>query len=101
MVRSTPLIAALLLAGCATPAPEVIRWSRPGATYDEFLRDRYACITEARSQASSGFATPEAASARSGEIILADIALACLAARGWKRDANGFGPPDGIGVTLR
>lgn len=93
---------ALGLVACATPPPpHTFKWSKPGATYDEFLKDRYACITEGRSRASAGYANAYGAAAQSGEIIRRDIVLACLAARGYREDPNGFGPPEGGVVHMR
>ncbi len=41
-------LAALLLTACATsPPPQPIRWSKPGATTDQFNADRYQCAREA------------------------------------------------------
>lgn len=102
MVRAATLIAALLVTGCATaPAPAPVLLSKPGGTYDVFLQDRYACISEARSTVSSGVATPRAATASSGEIVRIDFYLACMSARGYRQDAAGFAPPPGGSVTAR
>lgn len=92
----------IMLTGCATAAePVTVKWAKSGATYEDFLKDRYACMTEARSSVSSGYADRNVASARSGEIVRADFYFACLAARGYQQDPNGFGPPAGGAVSAR
>jgi hypothetical protein len=57
-VRRTVISFGALFAvqACAPPAPlEIHRFAKPGASYDDFLKDRYACITDARSNVSSAF----------------------------------------------
>ena len=55
------------------------RWSKEGATQDGFMKDRFECI--------------RAAMAPNGQVV-ADVAFACLEARGYRKDPNGLGPPD-------
>jgi hypothetical protein len=44
----------LVLQGCMTPLP-IFKWSKLGATYQQYLQDRYACILDARKQVSGGY----------------------------------------------
>jgi len=87
--------AALVLESCATAPPPVFRWSKAGATYQQFLQDRYACILQARTNTSSAFVYGSTGAAQSGQTISASIFLPCMAAKGYMQDANGFAPPDG------
>lgn len=88
--------------GCAPhqPPPTTL-WAKPGATYDEYLKDRYACIQDARTPVSSGFISEGTGSMSSGQIISRDIAFACMSAHGYTQSPNGFGPPPGGTVYPR
>jgi hypothetical protein len=74
--------------------------AKPGATYDDYLKDRYQCILDARTQVSVGYVDAYGGALNSGQQISRPIAEACMAAKGWVRDdLNGFKPPGG-GVPL-
>ncbi|SRR5258708_6344197 len=101
-------LAGLTISSCATVQQPPGKWSKPGATYDEFLKDRYACILEARGRSSGSFVQggtpygPGYGASRSDDVIQANIYLPCMAARGYRRDPNGeFGPPPGGEVHTR
>jgi hypothetical protein len=85
---------------CSPCASTITRWAKPGASYDGFLKDRYACIQDARSHVSNAYIDAGRGSARSGEIIRSDIYNACMAARGYREDPNGFAPPPGGAVRM-
>lgn len=92
------------VAGCASPAmtpPPVILWAKPGATYDDYLKDRYACILDARTQVSSGYVYEGAGALQSGQAISKQVAMACMAAHGWVQSPTGFAPPTGGGVLAQ
>lgn len=93
-------LAAVVLTGCAG-APETFRLAKPGATYDEFLKARFACIQSARSQETVGAATGAVAGLRSSEIVRTDIYLACMNAAGYQRAADGFEPPAGASIRAQ
>jgi hypothetical protein len=101
----TALLIGLLLAvqACVPPrVPEVPhRWARAGSSYDDFLKDRYACIQDARSRTSGAFVQGGIGAANSSEVIRTDIFLPCMAARGWREDPAGFEPPPGGAVRMR
>jgi hypothetical protein len=101
--RTVISVAALAaVQACAPAAPlEIHRWAKPNASYDDFLKDRYACIHDARSNVSSAFIEGGTGGARSGEILRGDIYKACMAARGYREDPNGFEPPPGGTVRMR
>lgn len=79
-----------------------MRWSKQGGTQEQFLKDRYDCITEARTRSTSGAAYGQYAAVHSGEVISASIVRPCLEARGYQMDLSGpFGPPGGVGVRAQ
>ena len=101
----TAAIVALSITGCApvmAPVIPVMRWSKPGATQDEFMRDRYACIQDARRRVSSAYVQGGAGYAESGEIISRDVFVPCMGAHGYALDPNGtfVAPPGGV-IQLR
>lgn len=102
MRRFTIVAISVALTACAAPpSPTVMKLAKPGATYQEFLQDRYACITDARTNVSSAFVTPDVGAAQSGQVINRSIYLPCMAARGYTMDPNGFAPPVGGEVAGR
>jgi len=76
-------------------------WAKPGATYDEYLKDRYTCIQDARTPVSLGVIYDGAGSMKSGQIISRDIMFACMSAHGYTQGPNGLGPPPGGTVYPR
>jgi hypothetical protein len=96
-------VAALLIVqGCVQSRPlEIDRFAKQGTSYDDFLKDRYACIKDARSNLLSAYIESGSGAARSGEILRSDIYHACMAAHGYREDPSGFAPPaDGV-VRMR
>ena len=52
---------ALIMVACTPPprpAPPVAGWAKASASYDDFLKDRYQCFLEARSQVSGAIRHP-------------------------------------------
>jgi hypothetical protein len=94
MRTSSVLLVVLLAGACATTTVDrtVFRWSKAYTTQDAYLRDRSACILEAREQ------RPQAGN----EAVSKDIFLPCMTARGYRLDPAGeFGPPASGAVELR
>jgi hypothetical protein len=66
------------------------------------MRDRYACIQDARRSVSGAYVQGGTGYAGSGEVISRDIFVACMGARGYVQDPAGpFAPPAGGAVPLR
>jgi len=87
------IVVACNMLGCATSGP-ALRWDRPGATDREFLRDRYACVQDAREPVAVG----GIATVRVNGIIFG----ACMVARGYTRNPDGqFGPPPGDAIMIK
>jgi starvation-inducible outer membrane lipoprotein len=83
---------ALTLAACSSaptaPQPPA-KFTKPGATQEQFMSDRYACYQAAQQQiggplmnASPGAASPQVVASRS-------MWLSCMQARGYVPDPNG------------
>ncbi len=66
----------LSLAGCATG------FSKPGATYEQYLADRFDCLKVA-----SG-----------AYCVNGGLFDSCMGQKGWSADSNGFTPPKGSRV---
>lgn len=79
---------ALLLAGCALEH----RWAKPGASYQDYARDRFACIEASRSRSTSLYANSTSGTGRSREIYLGAVFSACMEAHGYRPSENGFAP---------
>lgn len=94
------LSVAALCAGCATP----ISWSKQGGgTYDQYLKDRYACFREApTSNMAVGMASAYSAVAVNQALPSCSYVLACMQARGYRQDPKGeFRPPEGGEINCR
>jgi hypothetical protein len=80
----------LLLSGCA--AQQYV-WTKPGLTRAEFTQDKYTCVKEARSPASSAYLSggyyvgntyfPAVGEASSGEIVNRNFYKPCMEAKGY------------------
>ena len=84
------LIAASVSA-CTTTPPTVMRWTNNNnATYDQWMKDRYACYNETQQRVSGAYVGPYGGAASSTVIPSCSAFNACLAARGYFRsDATG------------
>ena len=102
------LWAVVLLSGCApsggastgaTFRPKVQAWDRSNTTQDQFMRDRYDCILQARQQSSSAAVSGYVGLANSGTTINAGILRSCLGAKGYiPSDYGQFVAPPGTEV---
>jgi hypothetical protein len=89
------LVGALALATCSQARPQqqppITGWTKLGASYDDYLKERSECILASRVAASG---TP-------GQAVSSSIVARCMNARGWVRDdAHGFKPPSGEEVEM-
>jgi hypothetical protein len=74
----------LALTGCA----QQLVWSKSGLTQEEFARDRYACVLQSRSYASSGSIVstsyiPLSGGYSSGEVIDRNVLNPCMESKGY------------------
>ena len=84
-------LAALVLAGCAEDVPTV-KWSKPGATFDEFVADRKACAAEARGHSEPFFVAGQRYAGRK-DAVDSGLFFPCMTARGYRQDSKGFVAP--------
>lgn len=82
----------LLAAGCVT---QVVRYSRPGTTQQQFMKDRYECLQESEQRVSAAAVTAYGGGATSGVVASCGVWISCMGARGYVTDPNGslFAPP--------
>jgi hypothetical protein len=84
-------VAALALAGCAEDLP-MVKWSKPGSTYDAFVADRKACAAEARERSEPFFVAGQHYAGRK-DAVDSGLFFPCMTARGYRQDPNGFAAP--------
>ena len=86
-------VAALALVSCAEDLPSV-KWSKPDATYDQFVHDREACATETREHSQTFYVAGQRYGGRS-DAVDSGLFFSCMNARGYRQDPKGFAaPPD-------
>ena len=85
------LVTTGLLAGCVPPpAPQPPQpLFKEGASYQDFLKERYTCIQEASRPVSSGYANAYGASTSSNVVPSQGIYYSCMGARGWRKVSQG------------
>lgn len=91
------------LAGCETvsisPVP-ADRFSKGGASQDDFMKDRYQCLREGQRSVSSSYITGQngfiRGSGAGGVVVSQSLFRSCLSARGYNLDPNGplVAPPE-------
>jgi hypothetical protein len=85
--------AALALASCAEDLPTV-KWSKPDASYDQFVQDRAACADQARERSQPFYVAGQRYAGRPDAVDSGQF-FPCMAARGYRQDPKGFAaPPD-------
>ena len=97
---SLPVLAlVLVVAGCATDPSQVAKWSKPGASFDDFMNAREVCLDQARAQ-SGGYYIGAIRYPASHKGISAGTFVPCMGAQGFARDPNGFSAPEGDEVQM-
>jgi hypothetical protein len=89
-----------MLAACA--AQQTLRYSKPGATNEQFQKDRYECIQQARKPVSSAYVGAYGANAESNVAVDRGMFVSCLAVRGYtvRPDGEFTAPPGGQVYTV-
>jgi hypothetical protein len=103
MNRTTILLAlsTLVVYGCVAQR-SLVRYTKPGATQDEFMKDRYECLQEAQQRESGAYVNSYGGAASSRVVASCGVWLSCLGARGYTVDPNGpLGAPPGMEVRCR
>ena len=93
--KPTVVTLTLALSACAPQLSQIALWSKPGASYDAFLQDRFACIEATRYVSGGVGELPPGAASRS---VTAQF-LPCMAAGGWSYNLfAGYRAPPGYEV---
>jgi hypothetical protein len=74
-----------------------LHWAKLGASYDQFMEARYACIQADRS---NGYVTATGAPPRSPQVVSLSFFKACMEARGWYVNQAGYAPPPSDEVRM-
>jgi hypothetical protein len=96
--RTGVLLAVLVLAACADDVP-VVKWSRPGATYEQFVADRGACVDQTRESSKPYFIGGVHYGNRT-DMLNTDQFQKCMTRHGFTRDPKGYAAPPGDEVPL-
>jgi hypothetical protein len=90
------LVGSLMLAACAAPPSQqsAVRFTKPDATQEQYMADRYACYQQSALPRAGAYVNPYAG-ANSGLVHSRSRWLACMGKRGYVLDSNGvlFPPP--------
>jgi hypothetical protein len=93
--RSSFLI--LLILGVAGCTANITRWSNPDVTQQQFMQDRYACLTQAEQPSSGSFFNAYGGAASSRIVASCGVYKACMGAKGYTLDPNGtLATPQGM-----
>jgi hypothetical protein len=88
-------VTALALAGCAEDLPAV-KWSKPDTSYDQFVQDRAACVSQTREESQPFFVAGQRYAGRS-DALDSGLFFSCMNASGYRQDPKGFAaPPDSV-----
>ena len=85
------LVGSLVLEACAAPPSQqsAVRFTKPDATQEQYMADRYACYKQSALPISGAHVTNPYAGTISGVVHSRSRWLACLEKRGYVRDPNG------------
>lgn len=82
---------ALALASCAENLPTV-KWSKSDSTYDQFVLDHAACVTETREHSEPFYVAGQRYAGRS-DALDSGLFFSCMNTRGYRQDPKGFEAP--------
>jgi len=95
----TSIVFALVACVARPPPKPVSRFTKPGATQQQYMADRYACYQESAQNASGAYVNQYAGAARSGVVHSRNAWLACMGGHGYVLDPNGdLAPPPGMEI---
>lgn len=99
MLRAALLLGTvLLLAGCAEDVP-TMKWSKPGATYEQFVADRAVCVTRSEA-ASRTYYVGGVRHNGNPDVLDAGVFLPCMNSLGYSSDPKGYAAPPGDEIPL-
>jgi hypothetical protein len=100
----TALCGSLLLNACAgQPAatPQVMRYSKAGASEQEFVQDRYACVQQAQQPRTAGYVGPYGGASRGVIVTNSAVFLSCMSAKGYSWGPEGtFAPAPETAIRM-
>lgn len=93
----------LILSACSPMQPiPPARYTKPGATQEQYMKDRYECLQEAEQRVSGAVVNAYGGAANSQVIPSCGVWISCLGARGYTLDPNGdLAAPPGMVVQCR
>lgn len=101
-MRTTVLAVLLTIPvfGCAVNPPQpMLRYSKYGATQEEFMKDRYECLLQSQRQVSGSYVGAYGGASSSSTVCSMGVWKACLGARGYQINPNGeLGAPPEMAV---
>ena len=104
-MRSVTLAALLVLQllGCATnPPPPMLRFTKPGATQQEFMKDRYECLLQSQRQVSGAYVGAYGGASSTSTVCSFGVWKACLGGRGYELDPSGaLGAPPAMAIACQ
>jgi len=90
---------AVLMALGSVGCGRAFRYSKPGASYGEYIKDRDGCLREnmVTEASASGAAYGTAASFGSSvhQCLQCGLYVSCMSLKDWQADPNGYAPPEG------
>ena len=90
--------AAVALLGCAEDVP-TMKWSKPGASYEQFVEDRTACVQQTQEQSRPFYLGGNRYGGRKNALD-SGIFLPCMHGHGYVVDPNGYAAPPGDELPL-
>ena len=90
--------AVLALVACAEDVP-TMKWSKPGASYEEFEADRTACVEQSHAASKTYYLGGVRYSGKPN-VLDAGIFLPCMHDHGYALDPKGYAAPPGDEMPL-
>ena len=92
------LSAFVALAACAEDVP-TMKWSKPGASYEEFVAERSACVQQSQAQSGTYFIGGVRYSGKK-DVLDSGVFLPCMRDHGYTPDPKGYAAPPGDELPL-
>jgi hypothetical protein len=85
------------LSGCQQRV-QVLRFAKPGATNEQFQKDRYECIQQSKKPVSGAYVNAYGGGASSNVVVDRGTLVSCLAVKGYTVSPEGefTAPPGGV-----
>jgi hypothetical protein len=99
--RAAIVVVSFLLFGCANSQQGL--WLKPGASTDDFNKDKYACMQQSQQPSSAAYVNQYGGASNSNIITNGNLLNACLSASGWHftqmSDPNAFNAAMSVEIT--